>query len=81
MSTKAPPAANMPWGFLFRKNDKVQIKKIDYKVYTKVILNETYSETIGTFNERDTKVLLTQESFVHLKKNQSTSGAEAGYSG
>ena len=59
VSTKAPPAANMPWGFLFRKNDKVQIKKIDYKVYTKVILNETYSETIGTFNERDVKVLLT----------------------
>ena len=44
---------NMPWGFLFRKNDKIQLKKIDYTVYTKVILNETYSDTVGSFNERD----------------------------
>ena len=43
-----------------------------------MILNETYSETIGTFSERDVKVLLTQESFVHLEKNQSTPGAEGG---
>ena len=41
VSTKAPPAANMPWGFIFRKNDKLQIKKVGYTVYTKVILNET----------------------------------------
>ena len=43
-----------------------------------MILNETYSETVGTFSERDVKVLLTQESFVHLEKSQSTPGAEEG---
>ena len=68
----------MPWGFLFRKNDKIQIKKIDYPLYTKVILNETYSETVGTLSEWDVKVLLTQEGFLHLEKSQSTPGAEGG---
>ena len=47
--TKAPPVANMPWGFLFRKNEKIQY--IQCTVYTKMILNETYSDTIGTLGE------------------------------
>ena len=64
--------------FFSVKNDKIQIKKTDYTVCTKVISNETYSETIGTFSEWDVKVLLTQESFVHLEKSQSTPGAEGG---
>ena len=32
-----------------------------------MILNETYSDTIGTISEWDVKVLLTQESFAHLE--------------
>ena len=78
VNTKATPAENMSWGFLFRKNDKMEIKKIDYTLYTKVILNETYSETVGTLSEWDVKVLLTQEGFLHLEKIQSTPGAEGG---
>ena len=70
VSTKAPPGENMPWGFLFRKNEKTQFK-IDYIVYTKIILNETYSDTIGTLGEWGVQVLLTQESFVQLGKSQS----------
>ena len=70
VSTKASPAANMPWGFLFRKNEKMQFK-VDYIVYTKIILNETYSDTIGTLDEWGVQVLLTQESFVQLEKSQS----------
>ena len=50
VSTEAPPAANVPWGFLLRKNEKMQFK-IDYTAYTKMILNETYSDTIGTLGE------------------------------
>ena len=76
VSAKASAAVNMPWGFVFPKNDKMQIKKIDYTVYTKVLLNETYSDAVGTLNERDVKVLLAQESFVHSEKSQSTPGAE-----
>ena len=34
----------------FCKNEKIQFK-IDYTVYTKMILNETYSGTIGTLGE------------------------------
>ena len=45
----------MPWGFFFLKNDE--------------ILNETYSDTVGTFSEWDLKVLSTQESFAHLEKS------------
>ena len=50
VSTKALPVANMPRGFLFRKNEKIQFKT-DYTVYTKIILNETYSDTTGTLGE------------------------------
>ena len=78
VSTKASVAVNMPWGFLFPKNNKMQIKKIVYTVYTKVILNETYSDIVGTLSERDVKVLLAQESFVHSEKSESTPGAERG---
>ena len=66
----------MPWGFLFSKNGKIQIKKLVYTLYAKMISNETYFETISKFSEWDVNVLLTQESFVHLEKSQSTPEAE-----
>ena len=39
-------------------------------------MNQTYSETVGTFIESGVNVLVTQESFVYVEKSQSTPGAE-----
>ena len=43
-----------------------------------MILNQTYSATVGTFNEWGVKALLTQESFVYLEKSQNTPRVEGG---
>ena len=41
-------------------------------------MNETYSETVRTFNEWGVNALVAQESCVYLEKSQSTPGAEGG---
>ena len=41
-------------------------------------MNQTYSETVGRFNEWGVNALVVQESFVYLEKIQSTPGAEGG---
>ena len=56
---------------------RYKLKNRLYSIY-KSDIDETYSEIVGTFSERDVKVLLTQEGFVHLEKSQSTPGAEGG---
>ena len=54
--------------------------KINYTVYKIVALNfeQTYSATVGTFNEWGVSALVEKESFVCLEKSQSTPGAEWG---
>ena len=41
-------------------------------------MNQTYSETVGTFNEWGVNPLVTQKSFVYLEKGQSPPGTEGG---
>ena len=70
----------MLWAFLFRKMIRYKIKIKLYSRYNSGIkfLNQTYSETAGTFSEWAVSALVTQESFVYLEKSQSTPGAEGG---
>ena len=77
----ARPSANMPWDFFSVKMIRYKIKT-NYAICTIVavikLLNQTYSEIVGTFNEWGVNALMTQESFLYLEKSQSISGAEGG---
>ena len=71
----------MPWDFFSVKMIRYKIKT-NYAICTVVavikLLNQTYSETVSTFNEWGVNALMTQESFLYLEKSQSISGAEGG---